>query len=167
MAFTIPEGLHEELYPLAWLVGTWRGSGVGEYPGIERFEFFHEVTFNHDGRNFLNYYSRSWLTNEAKEILKPLASEVGFWRPRPKNVLEISLAHSTGIAESWVGVYDGPKIQLVMDKGIPAPSAKVVEEGTRLYGLVEGQLFFAYDMAYGGHPLQAHIWSTMERQSNG
>ena len=55
MAFTIPEGLHPDLNPLAWLVGTWRGKGRGEYPGIEPFEFAHEVVFNHDGRPFLNY----------------------------------------------------------------------------------------------------------------
>ena len=35
MVFTIPEGLHPELNPLAWIVGTWRGKGRGEYPGIE------------------------------------------------------------------------------------------------------------------------------------
>ena len=39
MAFTIPENLHEDLYPLAWMVGTWRGKGQGEYPGIETFQF--------------------------------------------------------------------------------------------------------------------------------
>ena len=52
--FSIPEGLHPELNPLAWLVGTWRGKGQGEYPNIENFQFAHEITFNHDGRNFLS-----------------------------------------------------------------------------------------------------------------
>ena len=56
MVFTIPEGLHPDLNPLAWLVGTWRGKGRGEYPTIEPFEFEQEVVFNHDGRPFLNYF---------------------------------------------------------------------------------------------------------------
>jgi THAP4-like, heme-binding beta-barrel domain len=54
----------------------------------------------------------------------------------------------------------------VMDQGYSAPSAKIVTEGVRLYGLVEGELFFAYDMATAGQELQAHIWSTLERQSD-
>ena len=32
MVFSIPENLHPELMPLAWLVGTWRGKGRCEYP---------------------------------------------------------------------------------------------------------------------------------------
>ena len=39
MAFTLPEGLHQDLYPLAWLVGTWRGKGQGEYPSTKPFLF--------------------------------------------------------------------------------------------------------------------------------
>ena len=74
-----------------------------------------------------------------------------------------SLAHSTGISEGWVGRFDGPKIQLAMDHSYASPTAKVIEEGQRLYGLVEGELFYAYDMAYGGNKLQAHIWSTLPR----
>ncbi len=166
MAFTIPEGLHEELYPLAWLVGTWRGKGRGEYEGIEPFLFAQEVSFNHDGRNFLNYFSRSWIINEENEIIRPAASEVGYWRVQPNNVLEVVLAHSTGITEGWVGVHDGPKIQLAMDRAYSAPNAKTVDEGSRLYGLVEGQLFFAYDMAAEGKTMQAHIWSSLERQGD-
>jgi hypothetical protein len=50
-----------------------------------------------------------------------------------------------------------------MDHAYSAPSAKSMEGGQRLYGLVEGELFYAYDMAYHGNKLQAHIWSTLPR----
>ena len=166
MVFTIPEGLHPDLNPLAWMVGTWRGKGRGDYPTIDSFEFAQEVVFNHDGRPFLSYYSRSWILDSEGEILRPGGSETGFWRIKPGNVLEVVLAHNTGIAEGWVGTFDGPKIQLVLDQGYSAPTAKIVTEGARLYGLVAGELFFAYDMATNSQELQAHIWSSLERQSD-
>jgi len=165
MAFTIPENLHPDLMPLAWLVGTWRGKGSGEYPNTARFQFAQEVSFNHDGRAFLNYFSRSWIIDENDEIIRPAASEVGFWRVKENNVLEVLLAHNTGIAEGWVGIVKGAKIQLEMDQGYSSPSAKIVTAGSRLYGLVEGELFTSYDMAAEGQTLQAHLWSSLERQS--
>ena len=70
MAFQIPEGLHPDLNPLAWLVGTWRGKGHGEYPGSQPFQFAQEVTFNHDGRPFLTYFSRSWIIDDNNEIMQ-------------------------------------------------------------------------------------------------
>ena len=164
MAFKIDENLHPELMPLAWLVGTWRGTGRGEYPTIQPFTFEQEAVFSHDGRNFLNYYSRTWILDDDGKLVKPGASETGFWRPKENKTLEVVIAHSTGISEGWVGVHDGPKIQLAMDQGYSAPSAKIVTAGSRLYGLVEGELFFAYDMAAEGQTLQAHIWSTLKRQ---
>ena len=163
MVFTIPEGLHPDLNPLAWIVGTWRGKGHGEYPGIEPFQFAQKVTFGHDGRPFLTYSSTSWIIDDNNEIIRPAASETGFWRVKPENKLEVVISHNTGITEGWVGIFDGPKIQLAMDQGYSAPTAKIVTAGSRLYGLVEGELFYAYDMATNGHPLQAHIWSTMPR----
>ena len=165
MAFTIPENLHPDLMPLAWLIGTWRGKGRGEYPNVPGFQFAQEVSFNHDGRAFLNYFSRSWVIDENDEIIRPAASEVGFWRVKENNVLEVLLAHNTGIAEGWVGVVKGAKIQLAMDQGYSSPSAKIVTSGSRLYGLVEGELFTSYDMAAQGQTLQAHLWSSLERQS--
>jgi hypothetical protein len=164
MAFTIPENLHPDLMPLAWLVGSWRGKGRGEYPNVPGFEFAQEVSFNHDGRPFLNYFSRSWIIDENNEIIRPAASEVGFWRVKENNVLEVILAHNTGIAEGWVGIVKGAKIQLEMDQGYSSPSAKIVTAGSRLYGLVEGELFTSYDMAAEGQTLQAHLWSSLERQ---
>jgi hypothetical protein len=64
-----------------------------------------------------------------------------------------------------VGTFDGPKIQLVMDQGYSAPSAKIVTAGVRLYGLVAGELFYAYDMAAEGQELQAHVWSSLPRSA--
>jgi hypothetical protein len=165
MAFTIPENLHPDLMPLAWLVGTWRGKGRGEYPNVPGFQFAQEISFNHDGRAFLNYFSRSWIIDENDEIIRPSASEVGFWRIKEKNVLEVLLVHNTGIAEGWVGLVQGAKIQLAMDQGYSSPTAKIVTAGSRLYGLVEGELFISYDMAAQGQTLQAHLWSSLERQT--
>ncbi len=165
MAFTIPENLHPDLMPLAWLVGTWRGKGRGEYPNVPGFQFAQEVSFNHDGRAFLNYFSRSWIIDENDEIVRPAASEVGFWRIKEKNVLEVLLAHNTGIAEGWVGLVQGAKIQLAMDQGYSSPTAKIVTAGSRLYGLVECELFTSYDMAAQGQTLQAHLLSSLERAS--
>ncbi len=164
MVFTIPENLHPDLMPLAWLVGSWRGKGRGEYPNVPSFQFAQEVSFNHDGRPFLNYFSRSWIIDDNNEIIRPAASEVGFWRVKENNVLEVILAHNTGIAEGWVGIVSGAKIQLEMDQGYSSPSAKIVTAGSRLYGLVEGELFTSYDMAAEGQTLQAHLWSSLERQ---
>ena len=47
MAFTIPENLPEDLYPLAWLIGTWKGKGQGEFAGVAPFQFIQEVTDPH------------------------------------------------------------------------------------------------------------------------
>jgi len=165
MAFTVPENLHPDLMPLAWLVGSWHGKGRGEYPNVKAFQFAQEVNFNHDGRRFLNYFSRSWIIDDNNEIIRPAASEVGFWRVKENNVLEVILAHNTGIAEGWVGIVKGAKIQLEMDQGYSSPSAKIVTAGSRLYGLVESELFTSYDMAAEGQTLQAHLWSSLERQS--
>jgi len=42
-------------------------------------------------------------------------------------------------------------------------SAKEYTAGKRLYGLVEGHLLWAYDMAAMGQPLQPHLSATLKR----
>jgi hypothetical protein len=99
MAFVIPEGLHEDLYPVAWMVGKWGGKGMGEWPGAEKFEFVQEVTFRHDGRPFLEYTSKSWIIDAEGNHIRPGASEMGYWRIKSNKVIELVLSHSTGISE--------------------------------------------------------------------
>jgi hypothetical protein len=164
MAFEIPADLHADLMPLAWLLGRWEGSGHGDYPTIDRFQFDQEVVFAHDGRPFLHYFSRTWVLDDEGNRVRPGALETGFWRPRPDSELELVLAHPTGFAEIWYGRIDGAKIELASDVIARSASAKEVTAGQRLYGLVDGELMWAYDMAAQGQPLQPHLWGRLVRR---
>ena len=44
-------------------------------------------------------------------------------------------------------------------------SAKEYTAGHRLYGLVEGELFWAFDMAAVGEPIQSHLSARLKRVS--
>lgn len=57
MTFTFPDGLSPDVYPLAWLVGRWRGEGVIEYPSIGRKTFVQDLVFDHDGGPYLRFES--------------------------------------------------------------------------------------------------------------
>jgi THAP4-like, heme-binding beta-barrel domain len=155
--------LPSELVPLAWLLGRWEGAGVGGYPSIESFQFGQEVTFTHVGKPFLAYSSRTWLLDEDGNQVRPLASETGFWRPQPDGALEVMLVHPTGYAEIWLGTAQGAKVELATDVVARTGSAKEYTAGRRLYGLVEGELLWAMDMAAVGEPLQAHVSGRLKR----
>ena len=43
----IPADLHPDCVPLAWLLGSWEGAGVGDYPTIEAFRFGQAVSFGY------------------------------------------------------------------------------------------------------------------------
>ena len=161
----IPADLHPDCVPLAWMLGTWEGAGVGGYPTIEEFQFGQEIEFSHNGKPFLAYASRSWRLDAEGRPTEPLATEVGFWRPRPNNELEVVLAHPTGIVEIWLGEIAGTKIEMRTDVVARTESAKEYTAGHRLYGFVDGDLLWAYDMAAVGQPLQSHISARLKRVS--
>ena len=88
MAFALPDGLAPEVYPLAWLVGDWRGEGVVGYPGIEEKTFVQDLSFDHDGGPYLRYTSTIRLIvipDDPAELLDdPLLDALGFPRPSPR-----------------------------------------------------------------------------------
>jgi hypothetical protein len=163
MPFHVPEGLHADLAPLAFLLGHWQGNGHGDYPTIEKFSFAQELAFTHDGRPFLHYLSRTWLLDEDGEPVRPLAVETGFFRPQPNGEIEVLLTHPTGVAEIYYGTVDGAKIELRTDAVARTASAQEYTAGHRLYGLVEGDLLWTFDMAAMGQSLQSHIWARLQR----
>lgn len=163
MPFHISDDLHADVMPLAFLLGHWQGNGHGDYPTVEKFTFAQELAFTHDGRPFLHYLSRTWLLDEEGESVRPLAVETGFFRPRPGGEVEVLLTHPTGVAEIYYGAVDGAKIQLRTDAVARTASAQEYTAGYRLYGLVEGDLLWTFDMAAVGQPLQSHIWARLQR----
>ncbi len=163
MAFQIPDDLHPDCVPVAWLLGPWHGDGHGDYPTIEKFTFRQEVIFAHDGRPFLHYFSRAWITDDAGNDVRPGALETGFLRPKPEGRLELVLCHPTGYAEIWYGTVDGAKIELATDAVARTATAKEYTGGHRLLGLVEGDLMWTFDMAAMGQPLQSHLWGRLQR----
>ncbi|MFT4288894.1 FABP family protein [Nocardioides sp.] len=163
MVFELPDNLHPDCGPVAWMLGTWRGNGHGDYPTIEPFQFGQELIFTHDGRPFFHYFSRAWIVDEAGELVREGALETGFLRCRPEGQVELVLTHSSGVVEIWYGVAEGGKLDIATDAVARTESAKEVVAGKRLYGNVEGELLYAYDMAAVGQPLQPHLWARLQR----
>lgn len=163
----LPSELPEAVVPISWLIGTWVGVGLGTYPTIEDFRFGQEVTFSNDGRPFLHYSSKSWILDDDGNRVKPAATEYGFWRPQIDDGLEVLLVHSTGHLETYLGTnavtgiaaaaITGARCELKTDVVVRSRNAKEYDGGVRLYGLIEGDLGWAYDMAAVGEPLTNHL----------
>ena len=158
--------LHPALEHLEFLVGEWQGLGVVGYPTITEARYEQEVSFSHDGRPFLAYISKTWLIDDDGTRIKPSGTETGFWRPgKQSRDVEVMLAHPTGIVEVYVGEVVFHKIELVSEVVARTETAKEVTGFRRLYGLVEGDLAYAIDMAAVGQPLQAHLSARLSKIS--
>ena len=113
------------------------------------------------------------LDDDGNQV-RPLATEAGFWRPRPENGIELTLDHPTGFAEIWYGSVEvtglenatitGARATLRTDAVMRTNSAKDYSEGERLYGLVDGKLLWTFDMAAMGEPLQNHLAASLARE---
>lgn len=174
MAMSIPTDLHPDLMPVVWLLGTWHGTGHGEYPGVDRFTFDQEVAISHDGRPFLHYFSRTWRTDGDGGLRSdPGELETGFLRVVPGDAddagdsaeasIELVLAHPDGYADVWYGAVDGARLTLATDVVARTVTSMDYSAGQRMYGLVDGDLMYALDMAAHGQPMQSHMWGRLRR----
>ncbi len=157
---------HPAISPLSFLLGRWEGAGVVGYPTIESVNFGQEISFGHNGKPFLTYSSRTWLLDADGNIGRPLAVEVGFWRPQPDSRIEVLLTHPTGITEIYLGEISGTKIEMATDAVMRTATAKEVTAGKRLYGMIGADLAYAFDLAAVGQPLQPHVSAQLKRVSN-
>jgi hypothetical protein len=140
----IPSDLHKDLVPLAFLLGNWVGAGVHDFPGSEKCNFGQEVSFSHDGRDFLEYHSHTWVLDKDGNKIRPLESESGFWRIRPDRKVEVTTTRDDGTVEIWYGEMadQKPQIDLATDTMARLADSRPYSGGKRLYGYVKGDLMW-------------------------
>ena len=89
------------------------------------------------------------LTHGDADAVERLRHDGGF-------EVELVLAHPTGVCELYYGSARGPRIDLATDAVVRAPGAKPHAASARMYGLVGGELLWAWDIAALGRDLASH-----------
>jgi THAP4-like, heme-binding beta-barrel domain len=77
--------------------------------------------------------------------------------------LEVSILHPDGVSELYLGQVKSARIDLATDAVMRSASAKEHTASTRMYGLVEGHLLWAWDLAALGRPLTSHASARLAR----
>lgn len=190
---TLPEGLPIELTPLSFLLGTWEGTGVLVADGTEhefhqRIEFSHDgqssltylSTFSlaDDSKTPLPSELGYWRVARPREdfdhgpALIPGKGESTIkthedlerYRNQTSGFdLEVSTLHPGGVAELYKGYVKQAQIHLASAHGVAFEGAKTYRHSTRIYGLVEGALLWAWDIALPGQDLKSHASARLER----
>ena len=126
---------------LAQLIGTWRGSGTGEFPGMATFPYDEEIRFVDIGSRDLVYLQRGWDPVNA-EILH---AEAGMWRATPDGVLAATIAQPR-TAEVSEGTITAGLVVLASTNVGRAARASPLVATQRTYRLNGDKLTYAVEM---------------------
>jgi hypothetical protein len=77
--------------------------------------------------------------------------------------IEVSLVHPLGVSELYIGQIKGPRIDLATDAVMRTATAKEYTAATRIYGLVDARLLWAWDIAALGQDLRTHSSGSLSR----
>ena len=77
--------------------------------------------------------------------------------------IEASILHPSGISELYIGQIKGARVDLATDAVLRSGSSKEYRAATRMFGLVEGALLWAWDIAALGNPMASHASARLER----
>lgn len=150
--------LPPSLEPLAFLIGSWRGEGEGEYPGFDAFRYTEELSFDHVGDPFLLVTGSSWTPDGG-----PLHFERGTLRPVGEGRVDLTLAHPIGVAEVSEGTIDGTNVNLRSTAVVRTATGSPVTEIERRYRMDGDRLSYELDMAMEGVARTFHVRATLAR----
>jgi hypothetical protein len=152
--------IDEEIAPIAFLLGTWRGEGVATYPTmVAPVPYVEELTFDHVGDPFLRYEQGSWTVDG-----EPLHFERGFWR-LSADAVEVTLAHPLGLTEVAHGRLDRRVIELASEGGMGRTATGSAVTGLRRRYRVDGDaLGYEIEMAMDEVPLSLHLRAELRRR---
>src|SRR5256885_4373244 len=133
--------LHEDLRQIAFLLGTWRGEGDGDYPTTQPFRFREELRFEDVGDTFLLFSQQSWALPGGE----PLHFERGVLRPAGPGRVELTLAHPLGVAEVSEGSVEGTSIELASTSVARTSTGSPVASLARRYHVQDDVLSYEVD----------------------
>ncbi len=151
--------LDESLRTLAFLLGTWRGEGRGEYPTIEPFLYEEEMWFEHVGDTFLLYEQASWSPADGG----PIHFERGFLRPGEPGRLELTLAHPIGLTEIAEGTLDGTEFELTSTGVGRTTTGLSTTAVIRRYRIDGDVMRYRTEMATDETPMALHLEAELHR----
>lgn len=115
-----------------------------------------QMSFAHDGRDFLHYECRTWIT--APEGAAPVAAqpgeapdpsqqtraaqrETGYWRRGfNQDAVELALADAAGAITALTGIAGDARWELATDSAAATPTGRIVRSERRLYAVVRDTL---------------------------
>ena len=77
--------------------------------------------------------------------------------------LEVAIVQPGGVSEIYLGEVNGPRIDLATDAVVRTATAKEYAAATRIYGLVDEHLLWAWDIAALGQDLRTHSSGRLAR----
>jgi hypothetical protein len=99
---------------LRLLIGEWSGSGRGEFPTVEPFEYLETLTFAGDHRPFLHYEERTKRRSAGQADYIPSHWESGFLRLLPDGEVELINTQGSGRLERLTGSLEGTETGLIL-----------------------------------------------------
>lgn len=191
--FVLPDDLPIELSPFAFLLGHWKGSGIVSYEGFGESEFLQTIKFDPIANGKVHYESwvtdtsgkpissenGYWMLSRPSdqsdagpglipgsgESAITVREDLELWRNKVGGFdIEALIIQPTGVAELYFGQIKGARIDIATDAVLRSPNAKEYASGQRVWGLVEGALLWAWDMAALGNPLKSHASARLVRQ---
>lgn len=145
--------------PIAFLVGWWRGSGHGEFPTMDPFDYEEEIRFVDHGGTPLVYQQRAWSPDDGE----PLHIETGIWRAAPDGrlVVTVALPRVTEISE---GTVVNGRIALATTAVRRAEGGAGLVAVRRSYEHAGGEIHYEVGMATADVPeVTHHLRGTLRR----
>jgi hypothetical protein len=99
---------------LRLLIGEWSGSGRGEFPTVEPFEYLETLIFAGDHRPFLHYEERTKRRSAGQADYIPSHWESGFLRLLPDGEVELINTQGSGRLERLTGSLEGTETGLIL-----------------------------------------------------